>query len=271
MNQVWVDGELASQVSPLDRGLAYGDGLFATMRFSGGELQFLTAHLQRLTQGARRLGLDWCAGDALITLIKQLATTHVDGCLKLILTRGVGGRGYTAPEQASVTEVLSLSTIPGHYGRWQTEGISLKTSEVMLAGQPLLAGIKHLNRLEQVLIKSKQLPVGFDDWLVMDRKHTVIESSMANLFLVGEHCVFTPDISMAGVAGMMREQVIYALIELGFDLHVGEVTYSQLSRCRHAFITNSLFGIVDINRIDEIKFERAPFTDSIRHSLNLNL
>lgn len=271
MTEVWVNGKQDCQIDPLERGLAYGDGLFATMRFSGGEVLFLRAHLQRLTQGAKRLGFDWCASDPLIAQIKHLAMTHGDGCIKLLLGRGVGGRGYAAPTSGLITEVVSIHAIPSHYSQWQIAGISLMSSDVKLAHQPLLAGIKHLNRLEQVLIKSKQLASGFDDWLVMDQKHNVIESSMANLFLVDGNRVVTPSIALAGVAGVMREQVIYALIERGFDLHITDVSYQQLPQFEHGFITNSLFGLVDINRVDDLTFERSPFTDSIRDSLHLTL
>jgi len=271
MTEVWVNGKQDCLVDPLERGLAYGDGLFATMRFSDGEVLFLRPHLLRLTQGAKRLGFDWCASDALIAQIKHLAMTHGDGCIKLLLGRGVGGRGYAAPANATITEILSIHAIPSHYSQWQSAGISLKSSDVKLAHQPLLAGIKHLNRLEQVLIKSKNLPSGFEDWLVMDQQCNVIESSMANLFLVDGNKVITPSISLAGVAGVMRELVIYALIERGFDLHINEVSYQQLSQFDHGFITNSLFGLVDINRIDDFTYERSPFTASIRDSLQLTL
>ncbi len=271
MTEVWVNGKPDCQVNPLERGLAYGDGLFATMRFSGGEVLFLRAHLQRLTQGAKRLGFDWCASDSLISQITHLALTRGDGCIKLLLGRGVGGRGYAAPTSGSITEIVSLHAIPSHYSQWQNTGVSLKSSEVKLAQQPLLAGIKHLNRLEQVLIKSKKLPSGFEDWLVMDQKRNVIESSMANLFLVDGNNVITPSIALAGVAGVMREQVIYALIARGFDLHIHDVSYQQLSQFEHGFITNSLFGLVDINRIDNLTYARSSFTHSIRHSLHLTL
>jgi len=271
MTEVWVNGQQGCQVNPLERGLAYGDGLFATMRFCGGEVLFLQAHLQRLTQGAKRLGFDWCASGALIAQVAHLAMTHDDGCIKLLLGRGVGGRGYAAPTSGPITEIVSLHTIPSYYSQWQNTGISLKSSEVKLAHQPLLAGIKHLNRLEQVLIKSKTLPSGFEDWLVMDQQRNVIESSMANLFLVDGNNVVTPSIALAGVAGVMREQVIYALVAQGFELHINDVSYQQLSQFEHGFITNSLFGLVDINRIDDLTYTRSPFTHSIRHSLHLTL
>ncbi|NRD74440.1 aminodeoxychorismate lyase [Shewanella sp. VB17] len=271
MTQVWVNGIVAEQMDPLDRGLAYGDGLFATMRFSDGQVQFLAAHFARLVQGARRLGFQWEATDDLIELLNQIALNQTHGCIKLLLTRGVGGRGYAAPTCSQVNEVVSLYDVPSHYIHWQKEGIALTLSEFRLSRQPRLAGIKHLNRLEQVLIKSMQLPNGFDDWLVLDTDKRVIESSMANLFFITGNVALTPAITHSGVAGMMREQVIYALIELGYDVDVTEVNYGDLTLFEHVFMTNSLLGLVDINRIDNMTYSISPFSDTLRQTLHLTL
>ena len=182
MTQVWVNGVADKKIDPLDRGLAYGDGLFATMRVSAGKVPFLSAHLAKLALGAKRLGFSWCASQALTEQLDKLALTQNDACIKLLLSRGVGGRGYAPPNHSQNSEILYLYDFPPNYALWQNEGVSLCLSEIKLAQQPRLAGIKHLNRLEQVLIKSVQLPKDFDDWLVLDSEDNVIESSMANLF-----------------------------------------------------------------------------------------
>ncbi|AQS36556.1 aminodeoxychorismate lyase apoprotein [Shewanella psychrophila] len=269
--KVWVNGEFYGHIAPLDRGLAYGDGLFATMRIVQGKIAFLSAHLERLTQGAKRLGFSWSPSLNLVTQLKHLAKTEVTGCLKLLLSRGTGGRGYAAPETCVITEVISLHAIPSHYSIWQQTGISLTCSPIKLSQQPRLAGIKHLNRLEQVLIKSETLLVGYEDWLVIDGLDNIVESSMANLFFVADKHVVTPSISHSGVAGVMREQVIYALIEAGYDVEARPIAYSHLCRYQHVFMTNSLVGILDINNVDDIHFTHADFTHEIRRALHLTL
>ena len=271
MTQVWVNGVAVKEIDALDRGLAYGDGLFATMRIVNGEVQFLSAHLARLAQGAQRLGFIWQASESLTNQLQQLASSKSDGCVKLLLSRGVGGRGYAAPNPCLVNEVVSLSDLPQHYGLWQKEGISLALSDILLAKQPRLAGIKHLNRLEQVLIKSVEIPTGFDDWLVLDAEGCVIESSMANLFFIKGKTVFTPAISHSGVAGMMREQVIYALIDLGYNLDIKPINHNDLAQFEHCFITNSLLGLVDINHIDSLSYSKSSFSDTLRQILHLSL
>jgi 4-amino-4-deoxychorismate lyase len=272
MSVVWVNGQPDATVSPLDRGLAYGDGLFATMRVNKSEIQFIESHFLRLTQGAQRLGFQWQPTAALRERLLQCAKDNPQSCLKILLSRGVGGRGYTPPNSSpSITEIVSVHPFPSFYQDWQKTGISLQSSDVLLARQPRLAGIKHCNRLEQVLIKSVALANGIDDWLVLDSNKNIIESSMANLFFETDAGIITPQFSYAGVAGMMREQVIYQLLEMKFSVSVTEINVDILSQVKHVFMTNSLLGVVDINKIDQQSFKIAPYTSLLREQLDLTL
>ena len=276
MSLVWVNGQPNTGVSPLDRGLAYGDGLFATMRSSAQGILYLEAHLNRLQQGAARLGLQhqempWTASASTIYLLKSLASNYPHHCIKLLLSRGVGGRGYAPPKDGCVTEIISVSELPPMYQDWQQTGIQLATSLVTLGHQPLLAGMKHLNRLEQVLIKSRPLPQGVDDWLVNDFDGNAIEASMANIFFIDQGQCFTPSLTRCGVAGVMREQVIAALLSRGIDVQCVDFPYQRLLEVQHVFISNSLFGLVDVNCIDDLAFSPWPYTADIRQQLAVDL
>lgn len=295
MTQVWVDGQPDNQINPLDRGLAYGDGLFATMRVHQGEIQFLNDHLNRLTQGAYRLGFHWTPTKDLKQQLGALAKTNPNTCIKILLTRGVGGRGYGAsivrPNPAitstppsgqvfeptlvapalTATEIVSVHTLPMHYQQWQQQGVSLAVSDVRLGRQPRLAGIKHCNRLEQVLIKSIDLVEPSQDWLVLDSDDNLVESSMANIFFVIDNTIVTPRMSFSGVAGVMREQVIYQLLQMGFKVEISDFHHTMLVDVKHIFITNSLFGLVDVVAIADRRFSRASWTSRIREQLSLTL
>ena len=122
-----------------------------------------------------------------------------------------------------------------------------------------------------MLIKSESLADGYDDWLVLDSKRNIIESSMANLFFETEVGIVTPKLAYAGVAGMMREQVIYQLLAMNFTVSITELNLSNLCNVKHAFMTNSLLGVVDINLIDQHILQKAPFTSLLRERLNLTL
>ncbi|MCL1042285.1 MULTISPECIES: aminodeoxychorismate lyase [Shewanella] len=273
---IWINGQRNTSVSALDRGLAYGDGLFATMRCQGGEIAFLENHLLRLAQGAKRLGIPWQATQALRS---QLAEACAQGdtqysndfCLKLLISRGVGGRGYMPPQSPQLTEVISLHEIPAHYRQWQETGIRLQTSQVRLAKQALLAGIKHLNRLEQVLIRAQALAEGFDDWLVCDTDTGIVEASMANLFFIQGQTLVTPSLHFSGVAGVMREQLILWFVAAGFNVEARQVLPSELAKFDHVLASNSLFGAVGITQIDNHSFSLSPLLANIRQELKLTL
>ncbi|WP_412521882.1 aminodeoxychorismate lyase [Shewanella algae] len=277
MTGVWVQGKEQDSVCVRDRGFTYGDGLFATMAVDArGQIAFLTEHLARLTQGALRLGFVWQASDALHLSLKRIAAANPHSCLKLQLTRGEGGRGYTPPAGALVTEVISLAPLPAHYPDWQQKGIALKISAIRLGKQPRLAGIKHLNRLEQVLIKAQPLPEGFDDWLVLDCDDLLLESSMANLFLLlpneqGKLTAYSPAMNYSGVSGVMRQQLIVALLYQGIDVQLCPINTEMLQRARHLFISNSLLGLVDVIAVDQQSFELWPGSTPLRKALAIQL
>jgi 4-amino-4-deoxychorismate lyase len=264
----------AHGINPLDRAIAYGDGVFATMR-SNGKILFLNEHLARLQQSCARLGFHWQASNTLMATLTQFAASYPKHCIKLIVSRGVGGRGYQAPNPVSATEIVSVSELPAFYGQWQQTGIRLALSDIRLGRQPRLAGIKHLNRLEQVLIKSQALPQGMDDWLVLDCQDNVIESSVANLFGVTGGIIYTPALHHAGVSGVTREIIIKALMSLAptqaYTVVVDEFKADFLMRCEHVFLSNSLFGVVDVIGIDRQGFTPWPHSAHLRHSLGLSL
>jgi len=268
---IWVNGVSQASIAPMDRGLAYGDGLFATMRTGVEGILFFEAHQARLTAGAARLGFDWQMSPALAEQLVTLALQYPHHCIKLLITRGVGGRGYAPPDQVQATEVVSVHPIPAHYAAWQAQGIRLKTSPVRLGHQPLLAGIKHLNRLEQVLIRSQLLPDGYEDWLVLDCMGRVIESSMANIFFIKGNQVVTPPLDLCGVAGVMREQVMLALLTQQMNIDCLPFGAERLVEFDSAFITNSVLGVVDVLAIDSHNFSRSPLTADLRRTLSLSL
>ncbi|WP_394202064.1 aminodeoxychorismate lyase [Shewanella waksmanii] len=273
---LWVNRQLSHHIAATDRGLAYGDGVFATMRFNQHGPLFVDTHLARLAQSCQRLSIDWQASaeltDFLVKICQQAYQDFgQDGCLKVLLSRGSGGRGYQAPQVASLTEVVSIHPIPAHYAQWQQQGINLSVSDFSLARQPRLAGMKHLNRLEQVLIRQQPLPQDCDDVVVCDTQGWVTETAIANLFIVTNDRVYTPCLAHAGVAGVMRQQIICTLAQQGYSVEATQIDRARLLQAESVFISNSLFGIIDINRIDDKLYQRASFTETLRSALNLQL
>jgi 4-amino-4-deoxychorismate lyase len=273
MLPVWVSQDEAAGVHPLDRAIAYGDGVFATMRSKDAKILYLDRHLQRLVQSCQRLAFQWQASDALVAKLGIFAREYPNHCIKLIVSRGLGGRGYTAPtaDKLKPTEILCVSELPSHYRDWQQKGIALAISDIKLGRQPRLAGIKHLNRLEQVLIKSQPLSNEEQDFLVLDSLDNVIETAMANVFFVKNEAIYTPALNYAGVSGVTRELIIEALLSLGHNVIVGPIHLDFVRQAEHIFISNSLFGIVDVVKLAGQNYQPWKTSMPLRQSLEFIL
>ncbi|MBN7820623.1 aminodeoxychorismate lyase [Bowmanella yangjiangensis] len=242
-----VNGQPADQLAVTDRATQYGDGVFSTLRIKDGELQFWQAHLDRLKTGLERLGIDFSCWDRLQDCCVEQAIGHSEGVLKILISRGSGGRGYLPPSPAQATWILSLHPMPVHYALWRQQGITLQLSPLQLAKQPLLAGIKHLNRLEQVLIRQHAEAQGWQDALVCDTDGMLVESSVANLFWQVGNSWYTPDLHFAGVDGIMRQQLVKALELRGDQVYQVRSAPSCLLQAEQLLLCNSLMGVVPVN------------------------
>ncbi|CCP06918.1 aminodeoxychorismate lyase [Erwinia amylovora] len=243
---MWVNGEAQDTIEARDRAVQFGDGCFTTARVQQGRVQRLAAHLQRLQQGCERLmisGVDWMA---LGTEMVQAAASCNDGVLKAILTRGSGGRGYSAEGCQQPARIISLSAYPAHYHQLRQKGVRLALSSVRLGKNPQLAGIKHLNRLEQVLIRTELEHTGADEALVLDSDAVLVECCAANLFWRVGQQVFTPDLSSSGVNGIQRQRVMKLVVQLGFTLSEVRAGVEALAAAEEVLITNALMPLLPV-------------------------
>ena len=250
----WVDGQPADNVPADDRGLAYGDGLFETLLVRGKRPRFLDAHLARLQSGCARLRIPFSSArelraeiDAAAALAPPLAV------LKIIVTRGSAlRRGYAADGAEIPRRVVSLwnaSPLPS-----LTDGVALVRASIRVADQPALAGIKHLNRLENVLAAQEARAADAFDALMLGADDRLVSGAMSNLFLVKSGVVRTPRVDKAGVAGVMRGIVIRECAALGLELVEQRLTLEDLFAADEAFITNARIGVVPVRRVGEHAF-----------------
>ena len=245
--QSFFNGQPGDQISAFDRGFYYGHGLFETVRIHNGKLPLWELHLRRLQAGANRLGLA-VDKELLTQYMRQcLATKVSDGVLKIVLTGGEGGRGYAAPEQLQsnyLLQVFPLSEGSSHYAEC---GVELWVCEQRLADAPALAGIKHLNRLEQVLARAEQPASVFPEGLMLDNKGNVIEAIAGNLFCYRHGEWLTPKLDRCGVAGVMREYLLQQHSVVQCD-----IALSELPEMDEVFICNSVRGIWPVTGIKDI-------------------
>lgn len=244
----WVDGRPAEVLSVRDRGLAYGDGLFETIAVSAGRPRLLARHLARLEEGVRRLRLA-----VSLELVEQELLSFSaglgSGVLKLMLTRGEGLRGYAPPAEAKVSRILIGSPAPAYPPANAEQGIALFPCATRLAEQPLLAGLKHLNRLEQVLARGEWDDPAYAEGLMRDQSGRVIEGVFSNLFLVRDGRLLTPALSRCGVAGVMRAELLAWAAAQGIATEVRDIGFDELLQADEVFLCNSLYGVWPVRRL----------------------
>jgi 4-amino-4-deoxychorismate lyase len=241
-----VNGQQQQHIAIADRALQYGDGCFTTMAFRNARLEFFGSHINRLKLACKTLHIDFDKWIELECCIFNVLKTADDCVVKVMITRGVGGRGYSPVGAENPNFIISLHTIPSHYPSWQTQGIKLTTSSITLACQPLLAGIKHLNRLEQVLVKQALSKTSYDDAIVCDTNHNVIETSAGNLFWYKDNAWYSPDLSDSGVEGVMRNRVLTVMQENGLECQIVKQAVSVLFSAQELFVCNSLMMLVPV-------------------------
>ncbi|XQW86639.1 aminodeoxychorismate lyase [Thalassotalea piscium] len=244
-----VNGVQTNQVSISDRGFAYGDGFFTTAKISQGIIEFQQAHLERLIKASETLSIAPINFQQLNRDITALASAYSLAVLKIVITAGEGGRGYARSPLLAPTIVLSVFEFPAHYSRLQKEGINLGIAQTQLGLNPLLAGIKHLNRLEQVVVRAELGRSGFDDLVVCDLNNHIIETSSANLFWKIGNNWFTSTLAQAGVNGVIRQQ----LLRLFPDIVAIDAPVSVLNEASAMCVCNSIMGIVPVHTFMERK------------------
>ncbi|MDU9393688.1 aminodeoxychorismate lyase [Pseudomonas sp. zfem002] len=261
--QAWVDGQGADSLALQSRGLAYGDGLFETIAVKAGRLSLLDYHLDRLALGCKRLAIE---ADFLLIEdeLSRYAALLGDGVLKLILTRGDSQRGYAAAVGAAPRRILQGNPAPAYPAENAEQGVRLFPCRTRLAEQPLLAGLKHLNRLEQVLARAEWQGAEYAEGLMLDMSGRVIEGVYSNLFLVRDQQLFTADLSRCGVAGVMRAALLDAAADEGIPTHVGDLSLSDLEQADELFLCNSVYGVWPVRSFASLNWSPGPLTRKLQ-------
>lgn len=244
MVNILINGEAKETISINDRGLQYGDGLFETMAVRNGIIYLWETHWQRLTLGCEKLSINLPNKETIEKEIALLCENQNKSrfVIKLIVTRGEGQRGYRFTERQNVTRILSSHDWPNYPEQFQTDGVAVRYCETSLSENKMLAGIKHLNRLEQVLARN-EWDDEFQEGLMLSMNNKVVDGTMSNVFAVFDNEIFTPGLSLSGVAGVMRKTVINIATDKGFSVCEKEFTKSEIEKADELFLTNSLFGI----------------------------
>jgi 4-amino-4-deoxychorismate lyase len=269
-----IDGQPAANLPVDDRGLAYGDGLFETMRVRAGRVHMLEGHLQRMLHGAGVLRLPVDAEsvrrDVQAFIAAQSDAGRPDFTLKFLLTRGSAGRGYLPLPEAVPRRLLLAYTPAVFQPEHAQSGVVLFECRQRLGINPSLAGVKHLNRLEQVLARSEwSEDPRYAEGLVCDAEGRVVEGTMSNLCLVTGDTLVTPRLHRCGVAGVMRSFLLARALTLGIAVSERDVPRDELGNADEVFVCNSQFGIWPVREIGKRRWLPGALTRRLQGEVDL--
>lgn len=246
--RVLVNGRPSEFVDVRDRGFQYGDGVFTTLRVSGGQPLLLSRHLDRLADDCSRLGISYPGDESVLVDLRLLGPEAAEGVVKIQITRGIGGRGYRPVTDGEPTRVVSLHSVPGFPQAYYRSGVSVTRCSTPLGINTALAGIKHTNRLEQVLGRGEWADE-FQEGLMCDTEGFLVEGTMSNLFMVKAGQLETPLIDRCGVSGVMRRLVLEIARSQGIAVHERRVRPEELASADEVFLTNCVIGIWPVARV----------------------
>lgn len=261
---ILVNGAAHALIDPTDRGLMYGDGVFRTLLMRDALNRNWQRHYQKLASDCERLGIV-CPPAALFEQdFRQLEATDNKLVVKLIVTRGSGQRGYMPLDSAIPTRIVSIAAFPAYPQHCETEGVTVRVCRLRLSRQPLLAGIKHLNRLENVLARSEWQDPDIMEGLMLDESGYVISGTMTNLFIVRGRQLYTPDLIASGIAGVTRDRMLAFAENLGLSSKVNRISLSDLYESDEVLLCNSVIGIWQVRELGHKRWEKGQYVDAIR-------
>jgi len=263
MSVTLIDGKPGETVSVHDRGFQYGDGLFETIAVKNASPLLWDRHMQRLMRGAARLGIKLPDEQLIREEAESVCRGTERAVLKIILTRGVAARGYAPIKDSDATRIVSLMPWPDYPETHRSHGITSQFCRTTIMRQPAIAGIKHLNRLEQVMAR-RELAADCAEGLMLDEQGHVIEGTMTNIFIVRQDALFTPDLSHSGVEGVMRSLVLDRVSGLPMAASVAELTKTDIQGAEEIFLTNSLIGLWPVRSLASREYPVGKHTKRIQ-------
>jgi 4-amino-4-deoxychorismate lyase len=263
-----INGDFNQTISPLDRGFAYGDGVFRTMRVQGGIPINWPLHYQKLVADCAAIGIVCPSAEVFMedfqTLFIHDALQDEISVAKIIVTRGEGERGYATPAITFPLRVLIKSDLPKYHASYYNEGVRLTCCETCLSKQTKFAGVKHLNRLENVMARMEWRDETIFDGIMFDESNNVIECTMSNIFARFGDELLTPSLSQCGVAGITRQQILALSKPLTLSVKEATLTLEQLVLANEIVVCNSLYGAFQVSHIAENAWSPQALASNLR-------
>jgi len=268
-----INGDFNQAISPLDRGFAYGDGVFRTMVIRSGLPVNWPLHYQKLVADCAAIGIVCPSAELLMSDFLQLFSIEdVDSekqeVAKIMITRGEGERGYKPPAVTTPTRVIIKSAMPQYAKESYAGGVQLRVCNTRLSSQVKLAGVKHLNRLENILARMEWRDEDIFDGVLLDQQGGVIECTMSNIFARFDKVLVTPDLSECGVAGITRQRICDVSSALNLTAEVAPLSLSRMLQADELIICNSLYGAFQVSKIGDTTWVQQALAKTFRNLLS---
>jgi 4-amino-4-deoxychorismate lyase len=242
----------------------YGDGVFRTLKMRAGKPLWWEDHYRKLKHDCTVLDLLCPEPVQLLGEINALVREWPDCVVKIIVTRGEGTRGYAPPAIASSTRIVTVSPLPD-YAQHSNNGAVLRWCKLRLSRQPALAGIKHLNRLENILARKEWNDSDIAEGLLCDDTGAVIGGTMTNVFTLRDGCLYTPDLSQSGIEGVARLRVLRAAKMHEIETKIQRLAASDVLSADAVFLSNSIVGIWHVAQLDDRQWHPSGWTEQLKH------
>ena len=259
-----LNGKSKHNIDFSDRGFQYGDGLFETIEVLNGIPVFFHQHIQRLVKGCHKLLIPFPDSTILHKEAIELSKNSRCAVLKLIYTRGSGGRGYRQPERLQPTRLFSLHPFPDYPENFSQLGITVRFCTTRLGLNPSLAGIKHLNRLEQVVARAEWNESNIQEGLMLDINENVVEGTMSNIFLVKDNILYTPVLEQCGIEGILRNILISIASDHRISIVEKKISKQDVYSASEIFITNSIIGIWPVIQLEKVQYKIGSLTRELQ-------
>lgn len=272
MTPTWFEnGRVIDSVPVDDRGLQYGDGLFETIAIRASQPRLWPFHADRLQTGADRMGIVIPHADELYSWLEYAISNTVrstSGIAKLIVTRGAGERGYRYSANMPPRIIVGIFESDGHPRRNWTDGVEVRVCSTRLGSQPALAGVKSLNRLDQVLARNEWQDHSIAEGLMLDADNNVVCGTMSNVFFVSGANLVTPAIVSSGVCGVMRRHILALTEKCGISASVEPVSVSSIPKFSEIFLSNSQIGLWPVRQCEQAQLSApGPVTRELMSQL----
>jgi aminodeoxychorismate lyase len=257
---VLINGEEQDKISIFNRNMQYGDGLFETCVAMDNQILFWPRHFSRLEIGCEKLNINKIdEGLWLSDIKKAFELSSKKNCIvKLILSRGNSLRGYGYKDDIEPVRVVIVSEMPQPL---INKNFSLEYSKSGYHSNPQLAGIKHCNRLEQILARTN---LSSNEAIMLDEKENIISVTQGNIYFIFGNKLLTPKLDRCGVVGSRRLLILGLAMSLKMEALESNITLNQAQKADEVFISNSVIGIQPVHSIESHNLGRNPLTEKIQ-------